>query len=51
MAAIKNLIADTERWLAANRAAGRQVEALACRIRLVALRDALKAIGGSPTPE
>lgn len=59
-AGIRSLIAETEGWLHDHRSrrdrhgmskhdrAGESIEALACFIRLRALRDALRTIEGSP---
>lgn len=45
MSAIREMIAETKRWLAEHKAAGRRIEAAACAIRLRALEDALTACG------
>lgn len=49
MEAVQELIDETKEWLEANRRAGpkRQIEALACRIRIRALEDALRAVSGN----
>jgi hypothetical protein len=44
MSELEALIAETEELRFANRVAGRQIEALACAIRLKALKDAKRAI-------
>ena len=47
MEGVQRLIDETKGWLEANRQAGpkRQIEALACRIRIRALEDALRVMG------
>lgn len=44
MSEIAGLIAETERWRIEHKAAGRTIDAVACAIRLAALRQALKAV-------
>lgn len=44
------LIAETERWLADHKRAGRGIEAAACAIRIKALKDAAQVVARTVKP-
>ena len=50
-AGIQILITEAEVWKDRHRRAGRQIEALACWIRIKALKDALRTVEASHPPE